>query len=342
MKRLNDHRIAELNHYLSESGLSQALVPELLDHLACEAEERLWAGMPMDEVVESLLSEVDRDILRQLNLEHKHLLAMETSLNDIVFENRNKQYGAYALRKEYGGTIQRATLIGVGIFLLMFLLPELYAHLKPELNQKDIAFAVEANVINVRPEETRPTPPLEVSPPQPVIKTVRSLPPIVLPDEEVLEEHLPPTIEALETAQPGQETVDGVIMVDLVVPPAEVRSIAKEVVIEVKPEEEKVLLFAEQQPEFNGGMEAFANYLQKNLKYPSAAARAGVEGKVFVEFTVGTDGSIQGARTVKGIGFGCDEEALRVINLMPRWNPGKQSGRPVRVRFTLPISFQLD
>lgn len=341
MKRLPNHRIAELHRYLTESGLSKELLPELLDHLACEAEELLWSGVPMEEVIGLLLSEVEPDILRNLSIEHKHLLAMETSLNDIIFEHRNKQYGAYVLRRDYGGTVQRATLIGVGIFLLMFLLPELYAHLKPVPEKEDFAFAVEARMLSVRPEEI-PPPRVEETPPAPVVKTVRSLPPIVLPDDQVLEEHQPPTVEMLENALPSQETKEGDVFRELVVPPVDSRERGKEAIIEVRPEEEKVLLFAEQQPEFTGGMEAFGDFLRQNLKYPSSAARAGIEGKVFVEFTVGVDGSIQSARTVKGIGFGCDEEALRVVNLMPNWRAGKQSGRPVRVRFTLPISFQLN
>ena len=342
MKRLDDHRIAELNHYLSVSGLSRKLLPELLDHLACEAEERLWEGLPLSRVIESLQSEVDPNVLEQLNIEHKHLLAMKESLNDIVFENRNKAYGAYALRRDYGGNVQRATFIGVGLFLLIFLLPELYARLKPNADETDIAFMVEAKTIKIKPEKILITPPVVETPPPPTVKTVRSLPPIVLPDEQVLIEHQPPTVEMLEEAQPGQETVDGDIMKDLVIPPAELADNGKGHIVEAKPEVEETLLFAEQQPEFIGGGQAFANFLQKNLKYPRAAAQAGVQGKVFVEFTVGTDGKIERGRTIKGIGFGCDEEALRVVNLMPNWMPGKQSGRPVRVRFTLPIAFQLE
>ena len=342
MKRLDDHRIAQLNCYLNGSGLSKKLLPELLDHLACEAEERLWEGEPLDRVIQSLRDEVDTDVLEQLNVEHTHLLAMKESLNDIVFENRNKSYGAYALRRDYGGNVQRATVIGVGLFLLIFLLPELYARLKPGVDEKDVAFMVEAKTIRIKPEKILIPPPVLETPPPPTVKTVRSLPPLVLPDEEVLVEHQPPTVEMLENAQPGQETVEGDVMADLVVPPAELVESGKGRTVEVKPEEEKTLLFAEQQPEFVGGSQAFATFLQKNLRYPRAAAQAGVQGKVFVEFTIGTDGKIERARTIKGIGFGCDEEALRVINLMPNWMPGKQSGRPVRVRFTLPIAFQLE
>ncbi len=341
MKRLTDLRLAELNRYLETSGLNAALKPELLDHLACEAEERLWTGNSFEQVIGALLREVDTDVLLDLSLEHKHLLAMNESLNDIVFENRNKLYGAYALRREYGGNVQRATFIGVGIFLLMFLLPELYAHLKTT-DEKDIAFMVEANTIKITPEKITPITPPVVETPPPAVKTVRFRPYEVLPDEQVPVEMPPPTVEALNNAQAGQEDVEGEALTDLVIPPAEIPGSSKGNVIEVKPKEEETLLFAEQQPEFFGGREAFGNFLQKNLKYPRAAAQAGVQGRVFVEFTVGTDGKIERAKTIKGIGFGCDEEALRVVNLMPNWMPGKQSGRPVRVRFTLPIAFQLE
>jgi len=341
MKRLTDLRLTELNRYLETSGLSNALKPELLDHLACEAEERLWAGKPLEEVIGALLLEVDVDVLLDLSLEHKHLLAMNESLNDIVFENRNKLYGAYALRRDYSGNVQRAMIIGVGIFLLIFLLPELYARLKTT-DEKDIAFMVEAKTIKITPEKITPITPPVVETPPPTVKTVRFRPYEVLPDEQVPVEMPPPTVEALADAQAGQENVEGEVFTELAIPPAELAKPGKGEVIGVKPEEEKTLLFAEQQPEFFGGNQAFANFLQKNLKYPRAAAQAGVQGRVFVEFTVGTDGKIEKAKTIKGIGFGCDEEALRVVNLMPNWKPGKQSGRPVRVRFTLPIAFQLE
>jgi periplasmic protein TonB len=342
MKRLDDHRIAELNRYLSDSGLTNRLLPELLDHLACEAEERLWMGQSSEQMITTLLSEVDSETLEQLSVDHKHLLAMEESLNDIVFENRNKSYGAYALRRDYGGHVQRAMFIGVGLFLLIFLLPELYARLKSDVDEKDVAFMVEAKTIRIKPEKVLIPPPVLETTPSPAVSTVRSLPPMVLPDEQVLIEHQPPTVEMLENAQPGQETIRGDVFTELVIPPAEVLDYGKGKIVEAKPEEEKTLLFAEQQPEFVGGSEAFAAFLQKNLRYPRAAAQAGIQGKVFVEFTVGTDGKIERARTIKGIGFGCDEEALRVVNLMPNWMSGKQSGRPVRVRFTLPIAFQLE
>lgn len=95
----------------------------------------------------------------------------------------------------------------------------------------------------------------------------------------------------------------------------------------------------EQQAEFPGGPEAWKQYLDKNLKWPRAAAAANVTGKVLVSFVVNTDGSIQDVKVVEGRGFGCDEEAIRVIRAVPRWNPGRQSGRAVQSRYTQQVNF---
>lgn len=105
---------------------------------------------------------------------------------------------------------------------------------------------------------------------------------------------------------------------------------------------DEVFLVVEQNPEPQGGMAALGDYLSKNLRYPAAAERANVQGKVFVTFIVAADGGISDVQILKGIGFGCDEEALRVIKQMSNWKPGRQSGKPVSVKFNLPIAFTLD
>ena len=112
--------------------------------------------------------------------------------------------------------------------------------------------------------------------------------------------------------------------------------------MEAAPVEEPIFTVVEQQPEFPGGTTEMYRYLAKNIKYPSAASRANVSGRVFMTFVVNTDGSIQDVQVMKGLGFGCDEEATRVVKSMPKWKPGRQSGRPVRVKFNLPINFQLE
>ena len=108
------------------------------------------------------------------------------------------------------------------------------------------------------------------------------------------------------------------------------------------PEEdtERVFVIVEKMPEPVGGFETFFNTLRKHMKYPRKAARAGVAGKVFVSFIVNEKGELQDFSIVKGIGFGCDEEAMRVIALT-KWNAGKQRGRPVKVRMVQPIMFSL-
>ena len=98
----------------------------------------------------------------------------------------------------------------------------------------------------------------------------------------------------------------------------------------------------ETMPSFRGGEQKLMEFLKDNLIYPSKAKDAGIEGKVFVEFYIEKDGTVCDAKVLRGIGYGCDEEALRVIGLMPKWYPGKQRGKAVRVRYTLPINFKLD
>ncbi|NMM48668.1 energy transducer TonB [Marinigracilibium pacificum] len=97
----------------------------------------------------------------------------------------------------------------------------------------------------------------------------------------------------------------------------------------------------EEQANFPGGQTAWMKYLQKNMKYPSQARRMGIEGKVYVQFIIDKSGELTDIKVVKGIGGGCDEEALRVIQNAPNWNPGKQRGRAVKQRMTLPVFFQL-
>lgn len=99
--------------------------------------------------------------------------------------------------------------------------------------------------------------------------------------------------------------------------------------------------YVEQMPEYPGGTVSMQAYIRQTLKYPEAAQKKGISGKVYIKFVVDIDGTITDAYVLKGIGEGCDEEALRVVNAMPKWKPGKQNGRPVRVLFTLPVNFKL-
>ena len=105
---------------------------------------------------------------------------------------------------------------------------------------------------------------------------------------------------------------------------------------------ETIYSVVEEIPEFPGGIQAMYNFLGENIKYPEAAKRANVQGKVFLSFTVTKKGDIQDIKVLKGIGFGADEEAMRVVSIMPRWKSGMQSGRAVNVKYNLPIAFQVE
>lgn len=112
---------------------------------------------------------------------------------------------------------------------------------------------------------------------------------------------------------------------------------------EILPDEsvDEIFTIVEEQPSPVGGLKAFYEFVSENLNYPQRASRMGIEGRVFVEFVVERDGSLTDIKVAKGIGGGCDEEAIRVISKAPKWNAGKQRGRAVRVRMVMPIVFKL-
>ncbi len=172
---------------------------------------------------------------------------------------------------------------------------------------------------------------------------MRFIPPEPEEDEKVVEE--PPKQEELENKVTATKTEQGdpnanadqVIEVK-----EEPRAETKVVAIPEKPKEEEVFDVVEQMPQFPGGDAELLKYLRGNIKYPRMASENNIEGKVFVSFVVKSDGSITNVKVLRGIGGGCDEEAVRVVKSMPSWLPGKQGGRPVPVSFKLPVVFKLE
>lgn len=155
----------------------------------------------------------------------------------------------------------------------------------------------------------------------------------------------PPVVQLPEIIEvPDEEEIEEEIEVDLDVEVTE-ETVIEDIVFEEAPEEEEVdeiFTIVEDKPTFPGGDGAMYKYLGKSIDYPSQARRMGIEGRVFVQFIVDKDGSIKEVQAIKGIGAGCDEEAVRVIKAMPSWKPGKQRGRPVKVRMVLPVFFKLN
>lgn len=262
--------------------------------------------------------------------------------DDIIFQSRHRAYGAFALRQQYKSTLNRALWLGVGLFLLGLFTPILYSKFWPQALRTDNQVMTEVILQHVEepPAEVPvPIPPVE---PAPSVSTVRNLPPVVMPEADVVEDVLPATTDELEKATSGAQTAEGTGDIDIIAPPESSQPTVREKAVEVVPKTDEPFVVVEQQPAFPGGLDGLRNFLSKNLHYPRQAASAGVSGRVYVSFVVNTDGSLTDVQVLKGIGFGCDEEARRVVSNMPRWQPGKQSGRAVRVKFNLPISFSLE
>jgi protein TonB len=160
-----------------------------------------------------------------------------------------------------------------------------------------------------------------------VQQTIKFTPPKVVKDEEV--EEPPPTQEEVKETQVSTVTQEG--SKDIVDVPED----------PVVVEEDKVFTVVEEMPTFPGGEEKLFDYLRKNIKFPPVARENGIQGRVFVTFVVDKDGKVKEAKILRGIGGGCDEEALRVIRNMPDWKAGKQNGRAVSVQYNLPVNFTL-
>ena len=154
----------------------------------------------------------------------------------------------------------------------------------------------------------------------------------------------PPKIQLPEIIEvPDEEEIEEEIEVELDLEVTE-EEVVEDFVFEEAPEEEvdEVFTIVEDQPAFPGGNAAFYKFVASNMTYPAQARRMGIEGRVFVQFVVDKDGSVTEVKAVKGIGAGCDREAERVLNSSPKWTPGKQRGRSVKVRMVLPIIFKLN
>jgi protein TonB len=266
----------------------------------------------------------------------------EVDLLDLLFQNRNKEYGAYQLRKLYNRYMTRGGLLTIALSVLLAAMPSLAKLVKSAFPKEDTMTAV---------VDLMPPPEMETITPPPVPPPVEPLParptltfliPKVEDDDKVQEEVLPPTVEEMQNVDISTKTQDGV---EGGVPEGIIEELLEEVVppaVEVeKPVEDKIFTIVEQKPAFEGGDAALVKYLSQNLQYPRLALENDISGTVVVQFVVNTDGSIVNMNILRDIGGGCGEEALRVVRGMPKWQPGKQRGKPVRVQFNLPIKFQL-
>ncbi len=246
---------------------------------------------------------------------------------ELVFANRNKEYGAYQLRKKYEKRVINALLFTVCAVALAVIVPIIVNVISKANFGKDVKVLEDVTLMDAPPIDKSAPPPPPVIPPPPVQQTIKFTPPKVVKDEEV--EEPPPTQEETKEVQVSTETHEGEKIVDL---PPEAK---------VGDDEGKIFTIVEEMPSFPGGEEKMMEYIYKNFKYPPAARENGITGRVYVNFYIDKDGKVQNVKIARGIGGGLDEEALRVVKSMPPWKPGKQNGRAVNVNYNLPINCTL-
>jgi protein TonB len=255
------------------------------------------------------------------------------SWDDVVFENRNKSYGSYLSRQKYIKHVSIAMLLMIGLVGLILAAPTIKSWFESDeeivadntMNQRIVTLDQPPPITPNQP------PPPDVRIPPPVKTVIKFLPPKVT-EKEVVEEEEMPTIEEIRNNETGAVAVEGT---------GEVVWEEPVVAVVEQVDEDKIFTVVEQQAEFAGGFAELGKFLQKNLKYPAAPRRMGIEGQVFVGFVVDKEGKISDIQVVKGIHADCDKEAVRVVSMMPNWKPGKQNGRAVKSRFVLPIRFKL-
>jgi periplasmic protein TonB len=259
------------------------------------------------------------------------------SLLELIFSIRNKEYGAYVLRNTYNRNLTIALFITVFIFGISVILPQLLR------NKSDVKIIPGPHTTIV---EFFPGPDIEQEPNNiPIEQTkkmdvskIKFVVPKVVENLSDPDESAVPTIDEMKGKVIGTENRDGFEGTNI--PPDENINLVdpvKETIIE----ETNVFSYVEEMPSFPGGTDELLTLISKNIVYPEIARRAGVEGKVILGFVVERDGSITGINVIKGIGAGCDEEAIRVLKLVGNWLPGKQNGKAVRVSMIIPFVFKL-
>jgi protein TonB len=256
---------------------------------------------------------------------------------DVVFSGRNQDYGAYQLRKNNPKNTNRALLFGALFFIFVISLPTIINKIEGLIPKAKPKVKITDVVLTVPPPDPKKPPPPPPEPPKPKVDQVKFPPPIVKPDVEVHDE--PPTQKQLQVADPGQKDQKGNPDADVHIDEPVGNN---DVVTKVTEDVNKVYEAVEQEPTFPGGPDAFNKFLSNTIKYPAVDRENNVTGKVYVSFVVEKDGSLTDIKAIRGPSETEKDEAIRGLKKSPKWKPGIQNGRPVRVLYTIPVNFTLN
>ena len=255
--------------------------------------------------------------------------------DNIVFEDRNKAYGAYHLRKFYGNSVFIGFLISAFVISAGFSSPVIYKAWFAEEKEVDLGKTIVVEMETFEEEKPKEPEPEKIPEKIPEVATVRNLELEVKPDKEVKKEEPPPSEDEMKDKNSAEETKEG----------EKKNPIEDLPKTEPKKEEVTVLkieTWAPEMPLFPGGPSEYNKYLKSHLEYSEVALSENIEGVVRVSFVVNVDGSISDVKIVQSLGYGLDEQALKVFRKMPKWKPARKGGREVPLRMTTPVTFTLE
>lgn len=275
---------------------------------------------------------------------------------DIVFADKNKEFGAYQLRKDSDKRHNMAALyalIGLVVIILLVIGYSKYSDYKAEqdrlalIEERERMQALEVEMTEDdadKEEEEAPEQKMEMempTVPEEVLATVQVTQIAIVDADKVKNEVVDMETQKEDNTARGVVNQEGADDADKFKAVQEAVVVKEEPVVEKKPEPEKIFVAVEQPAEFPGGQAAMMKWLSNNIRYPESAQQNGISGRVVVKFVVERDGSVSSPTIVKGVDRDLDQEALRVVKRMPKWQPGKNNGQPVRSYFNLPVTFRL-
>ena len=261
---------------------------------------------------------------------------------DIIFEGKNKDYGAYTLRSGSPKRHAVAFIVVAAAAVLTFLAASLINTYNQNKQKEKITDVVQMSDISMKNAEV-PKENIEkryeAPPPVELISTIKFTAPVIKKDELVNEENQVKSMDEIAVSKVAISVAD--VKGTNEETGVDIATLQGNILIAPSDEPEKIFEVVEQPPSYPGGDAALMEYLNNNISYPTIAVDNLIQGKVTCSFVVGKDGSIQDVRVERSVDGSLDKEAVRVIKSMPRWIPGRQGGNAVKVKYYLPVTFRL-
>lgn len=262
----------------------------------------------------------------------------QAKMNNVIFANRNKEYGAYAIRAEYNESIRKSLFIMGGFVVALFVFVYTYnkTNAHPSAENTIIVDDLEQQIYETTEVDVTPIEETQIQ----QTETASAAPNTSL-GTRIVDSATETNSVNIENPINGQGTPDanGTSLTSSVVTTNTVAATSTPVNTVATTE---TLILVDDMPEFEGGVAGLMRYVGSNISYPEQAKVVGKEGTVYVSFVVSEVGMVENVKVMRGIGYGCDEEVVRVVSNMPKWKKaGKNAGHPVKVRFNIPVKFSL-